>query len=90
MNHHNIISAAISITVSIPVDLTSPGDEDLANLEDKGVRGRYVSVERILELENGNVEWRMATSSSPGGSIPTFIAESTMSSQIAKVSAFCS
>ncbi|KAF8212061.1 hypothetical protein K438DRAFT_2010351 [Mycena galopus ATCC 62051] len=67
--------------VSIPVDLTE--DQDLAKLEEKGVRGRYVSVERILELEDGTIEWRMATSSTPGGSIPTFIAERSMAGQIA-------
>ncbi|KAK7054668.1 hypothetical protein VNI00_003131 [Paramarasmius palmivorus] len=41
------------------------GDQDLQKLEEKGVKGRYVSVERLLELENGNTEWRMATSSTP-------------------------
>lgn len=61
-----------SIIVSIPIDLT--GDE-LAKLEEKGVKGRYVSVERIMELEDGNIEWRMATSSTPGGSIPSMFVE---------------
>ncbi|KAF7338158.1 DUF3074 domain-containing protein [Mycena venus] len=72
--------------VSIPVDLTE--DESLAKLEEKGVRGRYVSVERILELEDGNIEWSMATSSTPGGSIPTYFVERSMASQIAEVSEF--
>ncbi|KAJ6502388.1 hypothetical protein C8R45DRAFT_1191192 [Mycena sanguinolenta] len=67
--------------VSIPVDLTE--DQELAKLEEKGVRGRYVSVERILELEDGTIEWRMATSSTPGGSIPSYFVESSMASQIA-------
>jgi hypothetical protein len=69
--------------VSIPIDLSD--DKDLQKLEEKGVRGRYVSVERILELENGETEWRMATSSTPGGSIPSFIVESTMAGKIAQV-----
>ncbi|KAG6376205.1 hypothetical protein JVT61DRAFT_2180 [Boletus reticuloceps] len=56
------------IIVSVPIDLSA--DEELAKIEEKGVKGRYVSVERLLELEDGKVEWRMATSSSPGGSIP--------------------
>jgi len=73
------------IVVSIPIDLTSPGDEELAKFEERGVKGRYVSVERIMELENGNIEWCMATSSTPGGSIPNFIAESSMSGKIASV-----
>ena len=49
------------------------------------MKGRYVSVERILELENGNTEWRMATSSTPGGSLPNFLVESTMAKKIAAV-----
>ncbi|GLB34651.1 putative protein of unknown function (DUF3074) [Lyophyllum shimeji] len=70
--------------VSIPIDLSGPGDEELAKLEAHGVRGRYVSVETLTELENGNTEWRMATSSTPGGSIPSFIVESTMASKVAQ------
>ncbi|KAJ8519475.1 hypothetical protein ONZ45_g3554 [Pleurotus djamor] len=70
--------------VSIPIDLSSPGDEEYAKLETKGVKGKYVSVERIRELENGNTEWIMATSSTPGGSIPSFIVESTMASTISQ------
>ncbi|KAF9500506.1 hypothetical protein BDN71DRAFT_1480167 [Pleurotus eryngii] len=66
--------------VSIPVDVTS--DKELAKLEEKGVRGRYTSAERIRELEDGKTEWLMATSSTPGGSIPTFIVERSMASSI--------
>jgi hypothetical protein len=73
------------ILVSLPIDLTSNGDEDLLKLEEKGVKGRYVSVERIIELENGNTEWRMATSSTPGGSLPNFLVESTLAKKIASV-----
>jgi len=68
--------------VSIPVDLTE--DSELAQLEEKGVKGRYVSVERILELEDGTIEWRMATSSTPGGSIPTYFVERSMAGKIAE------
>ncbi|KAJ7271947.1 hypothetical protein B0H12DRAFT_1092138 [Mycena haematopus] len=68
--------------VSIPVDLTE--DQELAKLEEKGVRGRYVSVERIIELEDGSIEWCMATSSTPGGSIPTYFVERSMAGQIAE------
>ncbi|VDB94531.1 unnamed protein product [Peniophora sp. CBMAI 1063] len=66
--------------IQIPVDLAE--DSELAKKEEKGVKGRYVSVERLKELENGKVEWRMATSSSPGGSLPSFLVESTMAGQI--------
>ena len=69
--------------VSIPIDLSE--DSELEALEEKGIKGRYVSVERLTELENGKTEWRMATSSTPGGSIPTFIVESSMASKIAEV-----
>ncbi|KAF9469344.1 hypothetical protein BDZ94DRAFT_1303829 [Collybia nuda] len=68
--------------VSIPIDLSE--DKDLEKLEEKGVRGRYVSVERIMELENGETEWRMATSGTPGGMIPSFITESAMASKISQ------
>ncbi|CCM04719.1 uncharacterized protein FIBRA_06907 [Fibroporia radiculosa] len=75
-------SPKTGIIVSVPVDLS--GDPDLLKLEEKGVKGRYVSVERLKELDNGNVEWRMATSSTPGGKIPSFIAESSMDSTISQ------
>lgn len=73
------------MVISIPVDLSGPGDEELAKLEEKGTKGRYVSVERLIELEDGNVEWQMATSSTPGGSIPNFITENSMPGQISAV-----
>jgi hypothetical protein len=76
------------LIVSLSIDLTSKGDEELRQLEEKGTKGRYVSVERVMELENGNIEWRMATSSTPGGSIPSFIVESTMAKKIASVRIF--
>jgi len=71
------------IIVSLAIDLSSKEDEDLLKLEEKGVKGRYVSVERIKELDNGNTEWRMATSSTPGGLLPNFLVESTMAKTIA-------
>ena len=76
--------SSTSLFISIPIDLTS--DPELAKFEEKGVKGRYVSVESIQELPNGNTEWRMATSSSPGGRIPTFVVESSMASSISAVS----
>ncbi|KAK0451072.1 hypothetical protein EV421DRAFT_1209326 [Armillaria borealis] len=82
--HLTETSPRTGVVVSIPIDLSSPEDADLAKLEEKGVKGRYVSVEQLAELENGNTEWRMATSSTPGGLIPSFLAESTMNSTIAE------
>ena len=71
--------------MSIPITLSSPGDEELAALEEKGVKGHYASVERILELPGDKVEWRMATSSSAGGLIPQFITDAVLPEAIAKV-----
>ncbi|KAH9945886.1 uncharacterized protein BXZ73DRAFT_37246 [Epithele typhae] len=73
-------SPRTGIIVSIPVDVT--GEEEFAKVEEKGVKGRYVSVECLQELDNGKVEWRMATSSTPGGNIPQFVADSSMASTI--------
>ncbi|KAI0647321.1 hypothetical protein C8Q79DRAFT_620280 [Trametes meyenii] len=70
------------IIVSIPVDLSD--NTEYAAKEEKGVKGRYVSVERLQELESGQVEWRMATSSTPGGKIPQFVADSSMASTISR------
>ncbi|KAF9448018.1 hypothetical protein P691DRAFT_792951 [Macrolepiota fuliginosa MF-IS2] len=70
------------LIVSIPIDLS--GDVELQKLEEEGVRGYYVSVERVKQLENGNVEWRMATSSDTGGLIPKFIADLQMPKAISE------
>jgi len=57
------------------------------------VKGKYVSVERFRELESEEgedgrggyvVEWRMATCSTPGGLIPTWISERSIPSEIMK------
>jgi len=78
-SHVTETSPKTGIIVSIPIDLAG---DDLAKIEEKGVKARYVSAERLKELDDGNVEWIMATSSTPGGNIPSFIAESTMDSTI--------
>lgn len=71
--------------MSIPVNLSSPEDEGLAALEEKGVKARYASVERILELPGDKIEWRMATSSSAGGVVPQFINDLAVPEEISKV-----
>jgi hypothetical protein len=65
-------------------------------LEKSRVRGKYVSVERVTEMDSGRqVEWRMATSSDAGGekgpnrklilgNIPRFITNSSLPSSIAE------
>jgi len=80
VTHYEPSSPRSGLFISIPVDLTS--DPELAKLEEKGIKGRYVSVECLTELPSGKTEWRMATSSSPGGRIPTFLVDNTMASTI--------
>lgn len=41
--------------ISVPVDVTQ--DAHLKEKEEKGVKGRYVSVERLREGKDGKVEW---------------------------------
>ncbi|KAF9782601.1 hypothetical protein BJ322DRAFT_162951 [Thelephora terrestris] len=72
------------VVVSIPINLSSTEDEELAALEEKGVKGRYASVEHILELPDDKVEWRMATSSSPGGLVPQFVNDLALPGAISK------
>ncbi|KAJ8295997.1 hypothetical protein OF846_001322 [Rhodotorula toruloides] len=66
------------VVISIPVEHPS----------EKGyVRGRYVSVEHIQELdeaEGGGIEWIMAVSSSAGGMVPKLISEKVMPSKISE------
>lgn len=41
--------------ISVPVDVS--GNAELKAKEEKGARGRYVSVERVKEGKDGIVEW---------------------------------
>ncbi|KAI0807746.1 hypothetical protein C8Q74DRAFT_86245 [Fomes fomentarius] len=75
-------SPKTGIIVSLPIDVTD--SEEYAKLEENAVKGRYVAVERIQELENGKLEWRVLTSSTPGGSIPQFVVDSSMASTISQ------
>lgn len=59
-------------------------DQELVTKQGKGVKGTYVSVERFRE-EGDMVEWIMATCSTPGGSIPTWISERSIPGEIIKV-----
>ncbi|KAF8519474.1 hypothetical protein BU17DRAFT_65883 [Hysterangium stoloniferum] len=68
--------------ISVPVDLSE--DAELKAKEEKGARGRYTSVEQLKEDDSGVVKWTMATSSTPGGNIPRFIAEISIPGQIYK------
>jgi len=68
--------------ISIPFDTSEK--EEFQILEPKGVRGKYASVERLLQLDDGRVEWRMAVCSTAGGLIPHFIGDLAIPGQIAK------
>lgn len=80
--HEENTDPPAGLIVSVPIDLSE--HKELQKYEEKGVRAYYVSVERVKQLENGNVEWRMAVSSDTGGFIPKFIAEASMDKSIAE------
>jgi hypothetical protein len=82
---HNglLILTNFRLIVSIPIDLSE--HKELQKFEEKGERAYYVSVEQVKQLENGKVEWRMATSSDIGGLIPKFAQEMSMPKSIAEV-----
>ncbi|ORX37767.1 hypothetical protein BD324DRAFT_650315 [Kockovaella imperatae] len=70
--------------MNISVPFSHPSCVEKQGPEKSRARGRYVSVERVIELEQGGkVEWRMATSSDAGGNIPQFITNASLPSQIA-------
>jgi len=60
------------IVITLPIDLSSESDKNLAEMEEKGVRGRYVSVEHIREVDGDRIEWRRLACMDPGGLIPKF------------------
>jgi hypothetical protein len=51
---------------------------ELAKLEGKGVKGHYAAVERFEETSAGKTRWTMATSYTPGGSLPDFVTDRFM------------
>jgi len=59
------------------------GDTELVIKEGNGVKGRYVSVERVRE-EGRTIDWRMATRSNPAGLIPAWITKLAVPSEIMK------
>ncbi len=61
------------------VSLPLSGQQD-----DRCVRGMYVSVEYVEEMEDGKVEWTMATASDAGGNLPRSLQNPAIPSQIAK------
>jgi hypothetical protein len=68
------------VVFSLPAHL--PAHEAALAVSEQGhVRGRYVAVEEVREVEvdgKKKVEWKTASRSTPGGSIPVKLAESYM------------
>lgn len=68
------------IVFSLPAHLPEH-EATLAQLEQGHVRGRYIAVEEVREVEvdgKKKIEWRTASRSTPGGSIPVKLSESYM------------
>ncbi|KAF4616411.1 hypothetical protein D9613_008240 [Agrocybe pediades] len=82
--HFSEAKPRTGIVVTIPIDITSPEDAELAKLEESGVKAKYACVERVMELPNGNTEWRCATSGTAGGSIPDWLVEPTLEKKVAQ------
>lgn len=73
------------IAINIPVDLND-SDENLAVLEDLGVKGRFVSIEHLKEYEGGRIiEWRKILCGEFGGLIPRFCVRRSMPEKLAQV-----
>ncbi|OWZ66749.1 hypothetical protein AYX15_02071 [Cryptococcus neoformans] len=71
--------------MNISLPFSHPGCMEKKGNESKRVRGKYVSVERVQEMDKGKqVEWRMATSSDAGGNIPRFVTNSSLPNSIAE------
>ncbi|ORY34819.1 hypothetical protein BCR39DRAFT_592329 [Naematelia encephala] len=71
--------------MNISIPFNHPDCPEKKGDEKSRVRGRYVSVERVRELDGGQrVEWRMATSSDAGGNIPRFVTNSSLPSSISE------
>ncbi|WVQ96016.1 hypothetical protein IAU59_003116 [Kwoniella sp. CBS 9459] len=71
------------MNISIPFD--HPDCKEKTGNEKSRVRGKYVSVERVRELDGGEVvEWRMATSSDAGGNIPRFVTNGSLPNSISE------
>jgi hypothetical protein len=71
--------------ITLPIDLSSKSDKDLAEMEEKGVRGHYLSVEHIHEVDGDKVEWRRLVCVDAGGMIPKYWAKRNVLSRMVKV-----
>ncbi|PPQ66693.1 hypothetical protein CVT26_009553 [Gymnopilus dilepis] len=60
------------IVVTLPIDLSSKTAGELSELEEKGIKGRYVSIEHIREIDGDLLEWRQIVGVDARGLIPKF------------------
>ncbi|WVQ75045.1 hypothetical protein IAR50_004654 [Cryptococcus sp. DSM 104548] len=71
--------------MNISIPFLHPECPEKKGGEKNRVRGKYVSVERVRETDNGKaVEWRMATSSDAGGNIPRFVTNGSLPNSISE------
>ena len=71
---------SLSYIISLPIDPTCFQSESL-NI----VHARYASIEKIsYDKSTNDLEWLMATCSSPGGSIPDWLSKLSINKAIAK------
>ncbi|KAG8977779.1 hypothetical protein FRB90_008685, partial [Tulasnella sp. 427] len=82
VTHLEAVSPRQGWVISMPFD--PKGDEALLSLEERGVRGRYAAVERLRELEDGTVEWRVATTTTVGGFVPDWVTSRAVPKAIAE------
>ncbi|KAG8940779.1 hypothetical protein FRC04_005048 [Tulasnella sp. 424] len=82
VTHLEAVSPRQGWIISIPFDPRS--DEGLLSLEERGIRGRFAAVERLRELEDGTVEWRVATTTTIGGFVPDWVTSRAVPKAIAE------
>ena len=75
------------IIVTLPVDLSRRDIEDISDLEERGIRGRYVAIEHLQEIDGDVIEWRRVSCRDPGGMIPKCWVQRHMGHAMAKVGA---
>ncbi|KIM20131.1 hypothetical protein M408DRAFT_148686 [Serendipita vermifera MAFF 305830] len=68
--------------LSTPVNVSS--DPEIAKEEYNATKGAFSAVERVKEMPDGSINWRMITTSTPGGYIPQFVVDRSLPAKIAE------
>lgn len=84
ITHLEGVSPRQGWVISVPFDTSS--DEAMMSMEERGIKGKYAAIERITELEDGSVEWRVATTTTVGGYVPDWFTARAVPAAIAEVS----